>query len=472
MRTYFAFVVPLILTLICMSACRERATSSGLKHISGELSRPNMWPLTAKGCTKSVASDGDELPAMSEYLRKIFAIVVENNKDVFVGAYAPENFCIRAVKSDEMNAYAHPSGNIVFLSKLVYNSVDDASVAADLTHELSHILMQHSALRLAQPGAEFVDHPRLVNDPAWAQAKQQVRDGSPELVEAEARLKKATEKREAFLSPVRKLLSPATRETEKTLQNALNEIKKKTDEVDRRVAEAQAKYNKFKESTDYKNLPPAVQKQLDDEFATQVGAISGTKDHLENAAYYFQGELDKFDIHVDNEISNALSKHLGGVLKKEWNKVSTEFKDARSSVRDIEKQQRGKFDAVSSQLLGYDYNPYNWMEAEADQVGLNLMLRMKVSPEGARNSFRGFLREYDSKGERVKKCDETYAAYKNDLSTPLPERGERTHPETCWRLINTHTEVVLHKDEYAPLLQNATQTVLVPGALDELKASK
>ena len=454
--------------------CRSRETTSQTKHIAGELKRDNIIALNNGGCPASDPSGysfGNLAPQpQTDYLRKIFKKIVEGSPEVFTGPYAPENFCIRAYASSEINAFASPNGTISFFNQLIKVASNDAMVASVMAHEAAHILLQHSGMRSVTGYSQMPDHPKLVNHPEWISAKSRFIAGdSPELIAAKNHMEEKRKLWDKFIAPIRNLLSPATRDLKTQLENSINEIDKRVSKIDGQAQTVTDKLEEFKRSAAWAALTDKQKIAVEAEATSLRDVILDTKPKLRASANVLYELLVELDVKVDDELSRALTKHLGGILGSVWKKVNTEYQEAKQKFKDI--SEREGYVALmkeGSRILNYDYIRENWMEAEADQAGLELSIRAGFSPIGFPSFRRKKVELFEP--QNLSRCDTAFEKVAaGDLSF-MPIRGRATHPTSCWRRINTGvTELQLHRDHFAPYLPKATQTVVFPGELEAIK---
>ncbi|MCX7123297.1 MAG: M48 family metalloprotease [Gammaproteobacteria bacterium] len=463
-----------ILTIALFMSCRSRENTSETKHIAGELKRDNIIALNNGGCPASGASSvyfGNPAPQPQiDYLKKIFKKIVDGSPDAFTGPYAPENFCIRAYANGDINAFASPNGTISFLNELIKVSTDDSMVASVMAHEAAHILLQHSGLRAAMSSDQMPDHPRLEKNPEWISAKSKNNAGdSAELKSAKNNMEDKRKLWDKFIGPIRNLLSPATRDLKAQLETAIEEINKKISKIDAQAKAVTDKFEEFKRSAAWTALTDQQKTALEAEAISLRNVILDTKPKLLASANVLGELLVDLDAKIDEELSRALTKYVGGVLGSAWKKVNKDYQEAKQKFKEI--SEREGYVALmkeGSRILNYDYVRENWMEAEADQAGLELLIRAGFTPSGAPAMERKFVEIFEP--QNLSRCDtalEKVAA--GDLSF-MPNRGRSTHPASCWRRINTAvTELQLHREHFAPNLPTATQSVVFPGELDAIK---
>jgi hypothetical protein len=476
------------LLFVMVSACRTRPVNDDaqVKHIAGQLSRPNQIKLTPETCYYDKMHTSSGRKDVNQYLQKIFERITSANRDVFTGPYAAENFCISNAPENYINAFASPHGRIMFTDKMVLSAIQDATIAFVMAHEAAHILMQHSAMTVIAGKNSYVDHPWLANNQEWQNftkdhlAKNP--DSAQKLADAQTVLNAASKQREDFIAPIRRFLSPATREIETRGRAILDNLNKKAMAINSDVEKLTQELAELKQSPYYTNMSDDEKRALEEYYAARISAVLEASPVLIYGVATARKELDKINKSVDEESGRALSSSLGGVLGKQWKKINDEYTSAKmvvdSLIADDDFNSKTLMDKAS-QLIGYDYNRYNWMEAEADQVGLELFMRAGFSPQGSEELFKILIQSVaDLSGDNEKKknavpeCLTRLSELKSGSRTDLPERGRLSHPESCWRLINTqYTELKLHADHYQSLLKNAHDVEVFPGLLTGIKAA-
>lgn len=485
-------VIPLLISGLMLGtlSCRNRGeeSASRMKHIQGQLFRPNLIKLTPNTCRYDKIGSSKGRKDINEYLQKIFDRIVAGNPEVFTGDYAPKNFCISNSPDTYVNAFASPHGRIMFTDLIVTKSPNDAAVASVMAHEAAHILMQHSALRINSGTTDPVDHPVLASNQQWKNFQGSYPDKAPEVVEkikiAKVNLDAASKKRDAFIAPIRRFLNPVTSSIEKRLRATLSDLDRKSRGLNTEAERLSKELDDYKKSAEYQNMTDDQKKALDEYYGARITVVLDYSPVLVYATAIAFKELDKIDSAITEELSRALTGNLGGVLGESWKKINAEYEASKTVLKQLEgdKNLNAKiFMDKASSLLGYDYNRFNWMEAEADQVGLELMLKAGFSPDGSTELFKMFIHEVraeagddeEKKRKAVESCLSNLADLKSGKSSNLPERGNESHPESCWRLINTgYTELILHQNHYAPYLKKQLATDVLPGELVRIKSAK
>ena len=479
----------ILMLMVTLESCRTRSEGdlARVKHIAGQLSRPNLIKLTPKTCYYDKIGSSKGRSDVRQYLQQIFDKIVAANLDVFTGEYAPENFCISNSPDDYVNAFASPHGRVMFTDRLVLGAANDAAVAFVLAHEASHILMQHGALKLSAGGTEYVDHPWLAANADWQSFSATHSDRNPDterqLVDARQKLASVSQRRDDFLSPLRKFLNPTTRTLESRARSTLDNLNKRAYSINTDVEKITEQLNAFKKTPEYERMDADQKIAIDEYYGARIKVVLEASPVLIYAIAAAHKGLDGIDISVDQELSKFLSSNLGGYLGAQWRKVNEDYVLAKAEVAKLEGARdfnaKSLMDKASS-MIGFNYNRYNWMEAEADQVGLELFLKAGFKPDGSQELFKLLMQSVeDSKGanltateEDVTKCLQTLSNLKTGSQVDLPERGNLTHPNTCWRLINTgYTELQIHSSHYAPYLPKALNDEVIPGALAAIKQS-
>lgn len=459
-----------------------------MKHIAGGLSRPNLIKLTPNTCKYDKVGSSKGRRDVQDYLQQIFNKITSANPETFTGDYAPENFCISNSPDNYVNAYASPHGRIMFTDTLVKSAPNDAAIAFVMAHEAAHILMQHSALRLKSGNLEYFDHPVLEQNTEWqsfvANRPAESPENEKQLADARTALKGATSKRAQFLSPIRKFLSPATNDLEKRARATLDNLEKKTNGINSEIEKISRELDDFKKTPEFQNMTEDQKLALDQYYGARIKAVLDYSPVLTLAIAAARKKLDGIDASINDEIGRALSSNLGGFLGSQWKTINGDYEKYKALISKLEGDQSFNAKVLmdkATQLLGYDYNRYNWAEAEADQVGLELLLRAGFHPDGAKGIFNVFIEDSETQSlstdqkrkEAVESCQKTLDDLKSGKQIEMPSRGNESHPESCWRLVNTgYTELQIHNAHYAPFLQNATTIESIPGALAKIHNTK
>ncbi len=110
---------------------------------------------------------------------------------------------------------------------------------------------------------------------------------------------------------------------------------------------------------------------------------------------------------------------------------------------------------------------HGWEEQEADEVGLELLLRAGISPSGFRPGFLAMLPESDRNA-----CIDTLIGVTAGSCAPPPRiQGElATHPLPCWRLFNLEMNEAgrTHREEYTEMMRSVRPLEISP-SLEEVR---
>ena len=117
--------------------------------------------------------------------------------------------------------------------------------------------------------------------------------------------------------------------------------------------------------------------------------------------------------------------------------------------------------SIINTTMPYGPNAHiNWQEQEADEVGFELLLRSRFTPEAMPWFYRKML---EKSGESIAEC----IAKEENI---FPYRGSAVHPSLCFRYNDVRTrEPKLHKEDYKHLLPEAVNSVVFPGKLEAVK---
>ncbi len=102
------------------------------------------------------------------------------------------------------------------------------------------------------------------------------------------------------------------------------------------------------------------------------------------------------------------------------------------------------------------YEPFNWEEREADEVGFEFLVRAGFPESGWTGAYAALalsnipadeLELCLAKGENT----ESLGGLEKLLHGTEVERGRETHPHACWRILHGRYERVLHRDDLGRL---------------------
>ncbi len=145
------------IALIALTMYSCGSAESYLKHEFGRIYRNDEKTLSAQ-CSNTKLPETSEqnrtINKATDYLRDILDHVIDQNtkhfanskKNPFNKKYLKDRFCVRAIDTGKINAYAQPiTGEIFAELSIIKLAENDAQIATFLSHELSHILMSHTS---------------------------------------------------------------------------------------------------------------------------------------------------------------------------------------------------------------------------------------------------------------------------------------------------------------------------------------
>ncbi len=426
---------------------------SAIKHLESDIPRSRS---EAEWGEDSGGPDNCKLAEeYCDYMSGLFKTLVSSNLDVFQGSNDIIHYNVGTSNLDWENAYADPeSGNIVFF-KGIYRDTDvDAHVVSVMAHEASHILMRHDLFY-------FDDHPFLLGNSVWMAEKTKVAVADltreDRLAALQEKLDKLVSQRDSVVQKIADFISPIIAKLPKQLRERIlanNQIR----------TEAHAAIRELRESA--KIFPQGPER------AALLGKLEYYQRRATQAAEdnaFAETKLIEADSALNAAVMKALDQYLGGFLGGLWKKLQSDIVSANEEIKSVNAEGQAAHDdleRLGSQLLGFDYRPENWAEAEADQVGLELYLKAGFKASEFSHVYLQFIAEPDTR----KACQDSLDRALAGEDVPMPERGRESHPFDCWRAFNTRlTEIKLHKSRFDPLLSNATKTEVFPGKLQAIK---
>jgi hypothetical protein len=221
-------------------------------------------------------------------------------------------------------------------------------------------------------------------------------------------------------------------------------------------------------------LPDSVKEALRVFAEVKAKAAADVLPRYYNVLDELQKRMRSIREQEDEEYSRQLDHYLGGFLGARWREVRADYNEKKAEYDRLNAEFKNLSDEgynrKGSELLGYDYNRANWMEAEADQVSLELLLRAGFVKSSGQQMAQMLVREGEGQ-LGVDQCSEIFNRLMSGASSQLPERGQWTHPTSCWRMVNLgYTELKLHEGHYSQWFGQAVTVDKFPGELEQLKS--
>lgn len=451
----FPMFVSLIWMLLAVSCKSRDSVSSETKHTFGKTRREPTGELgdcTQKTFQELARRDDVESPEATAYVRKIAAQVMKANPDTFSGVYDPSKICLYVVKRSDVNASAASDiRNIFFNTGMLEIMDNDAELASVISHELSHITMQHV---MDQP------YEKLEESEEWKTAGRKLQD----------ELKAIEAKSQAIFAENNKLeeqLGQQGAELDQKASAAMNSereaLTKEAQSIQTELLDSDSKYPADSIERDLlRGLWMAILPGK-----PRFYGIPREEDKLQepDAIQLLPDLVNKIKNH--NDRVKALNEKEKKAFPTQWAALEKTIKSirevpARLAVVSEESAQKEKeILALKEKIVGSAL--YNWAEEEADDVGFELYLRAGWSPAFYSNIF---FKHLAAKNEDVAACKALLQVQTE------PERGKGFHPSNCWRVYNaTIEEMNDHKHPYSELVKNANRLDLFPGELAKIQAA-
>ena len=234
--------------------------------------------------------------------------------------------------------------------------------------------------------------------------------------------------------------------------------------------EQDTEYQRLKKKLDelYQQADAAVAQNLDfldalfdKRMTTDVAGLQYLSDEVKYARtlddakpFLYQKLVQYFSlelfIHNESDMSNQYGKEALENLKA--------IKIAEENREKTLTETESALDAQSDKIGGESGFRNNWMEQEADEVGMEFYLRAGF----AMDQFASYFYTLESKSPASEDCDQ----YLDHDRKPV--RGTGSHPNNCWRVYNSQVvEKARHQAAYAEFLQNS-MIEREPGALEKI----
>lgn len=435
MNDFFPLLILCFSLLEGATGCRARSPQSHAKHLFGQTTRDSKQVTLCHWNEKESSN-----VTADRYLAKLVAKITEKNPKTFQDQFLPENICLYTIKDSTINAFAWLGTNkIVVNTGLILAAQNDAEIAFTLSHELAHLTMQ-SAHMDEVPPAVFLH-------PDWTAVRDEFERETQRVQTRSRPLRDAShshfKNRKKICLDWSATLPEALRKDIKLLENERFQL----------MSEA--------ETASF----PDYQKVLEMEVPTLTGG-DNIRDTCTSCAIVPRKNsvtsIEPFNTHY-NAVFAAL-KTASPTLLLQWQTdleqervLKKEIKIAEESLKPFQL----KFDEFITRVAGAGAN-FNWREQEADEVGYEFALRTELKPE-----YASWIQRNAMKEPEYQDCMNTHVAKRNP-----PTRGNGSHPEYCWRIYDFLVlEADYHKQDYAPLLENAKIVTFFDGELDAVKKS-
>lgn len=424
---------------LSVTSCLKPVHISKIKHKFGETNRSDT---DAQPCVYDETISENKVA--DQYLKSIATAIASHNPDTFKGSFAIGKICIYYRADSKLNAMAILKKNMIYFGSDTINAAaSDAEIAAILAHELAHLTMQTEHIDIA---------PQLLLNPEWQKLIKGAHERGTAVNSEITRLNRA-------LEPANQSINAAE---QKLIAKLVPGQKKRAKDLG---------YKRLDLSSMLINTqnPPMNPKELNifpgyrtiafaDGILTADGSIARfnppSRTHPEAAKDL--AEYQKSAADFANELKRAFPTDVEA-LYQQYEKISpieTQKDEAWSRLTKLQQE----MDDASARLDPKGIR-HNWTEQEADEVGFELYLRA-----GFRWSDFPWLFARQMMADELERCRKDHIEKNVE-----PTRGDSSHPANCWRVFNVLvTEAQLHKDEYAPFVNNSVVN-LTNGKLSEIK---
>ena len=430
--TQYLFGCLATLSPLVATSCLKPGQNSKIKHKFGETNRADADVVACVYDEKA-----SENKVADQYLKAIATEIATHNPNTFKGKFAIENICTYYKTDQKVNAYAYMKQNSIhFYSGLINVAGSDSEIAAAMAHELAHLTMHSEHLEAA---------PELLLNPEWQKLT-----------------KDSHEKRAALNKEVAQLNAIFV-----TQDNALNLAEQKliakwsADQKERGKDLGGKRWNLNFFIDDLPIFPGYRTVGLSDGTISPDGTIAPIVPIVPSS----EPELDiNVEIAKYKKNAEAFAAEIKKAFPVETNALYQQY-ERLSSLKKQRDESRSRLENIGAEMeeasarLDPKGQRHNWMEEEADEVGLEIYLRA-----GFKWSDFPWLHAKQLKPDEMERCR------KNHIEKNVePKRGDGTHPENCWRVFDIMvTEARFHKEDYAPFVNNSKVSI-ADSKLSEIK---
>ena len=369
-----------------------------------------------------------------DYTRDILKFVLDKNRERLPSNYSSEKFCIEIKPIAYPNASAHSSGKLDINVGIIAATANDAQFASMISHELAHILNYHQAK--AKP--DLSEHKEYV-----------------ETIESMKKLHPLVEKFRdelAHMSSMEQVVAPLGAEARIEFSNYRTIF---------------AAYLDGMAGDELPQSPDNLLSLVRDESLDK--AFLNSRQNFSNREYWPKVTL----LAMVRDSRMALMKLISDpATRARFN--AEEEKTFTNIVRGI--SVRAELDQLRRTKREYEVSfkgpevANNWIEQEADEIGLEIYLRAGFAVPEMTNFFSN-LRQLNE-GRKT----EGEALVGDEVSRLSEDgggcfRGEGAHPALCWRIEDVRTELKKHEAEYKNIIADPGAITIFPGRLDEIRRS-
>jgi|GEM_PF-4049452 len=414
-----------VVSLIAVTACRH-TNAADVKHEFGKIALSDL-PLN---CVQSPTPP--EHQELQSYARSVLNHLIEKNKNQFPSEYTSDRFCIEIMPNAYPNATAHSSGQLDIHVGIIAGTANDAQFASVIAHELAHILNFHQAKAKTN----------LPDDKDYGATVARLKNLHP--------IFETSRDERTHMSGTRQLIEPLGDGALKAFSNY------KLISVAYLEAMPQADVQQ--------GLDDFLAKLRDNSLAPEF--LNSSQNH-DNRDYWPAVTL--LAMARDSRI-NLMNHIVNPEMKARFNaaeqKIFANIWDGMQIAPELSLLRRAKREYEISKEGPEVAN--NWIEQEADEIGLEMYLRAGFPPSEMTNFFSNLRKLKDnteSEGGALRGDEVSRLAL--DLTDCF--RGEGIHPALCWRIQDVKNELQKHQLEYESIIADPGVVTLYTGKLDAVK---
>ncbi|MBM4253726.1 MAG: hypothetical protein FJ146_17295 [Deltaproteobacteria bacterium] len=439
--------------LALLGGCKF-ASASKVTHDFGQIA--NAGDLLIDCDQKNKPSAPADAAAL-QYLRDHVKKIIESNQAVLPPGI--HRLCTFVDATYDVNAYASGDGIVAINRGLLWIASNDAQIAAVVAHEIAHMASLHSIGGKAKG--------KIADDKEYQATREKLRSAFKGITNNKgAQFNSAFAELAATLSNALK----GADDGEKLVNQYINLI---VPMVDRTII----KFELFN-LNEPRNIAHRIVTEMPLDDANREVAWNYKEDEVQYKGY--EDIVRMMQSHRVLIVERMQQADREKFVKVEANamieceKFLTSSKEYRSLLQ--------KLREIELKYLGKDVAP-NWKEQDADEKGLELFIRAGYDPREFANVFDllGKSRQYrgevpakmirDIKGSSSASPFVAASCHIADrVDTNKCERGDSTHPNSCWRSQNVYDELEKHKTDYAPFLGRAKATNVFGSKLADLQA--
>ncbi len=222
------------------------------------------------------------------------------------------------------------------------------------------------------------------------------------------------------------------------------------DELKRKVVEKNEELSQL-----HSSLPPTD--AFESFFGENPDAYRIYYKNIEQLRKKYRDGLDSPELAaLEQEIISSLPYDLQGLMKENLQARKSVFQRGTELDDDIMALSNAMKSVQEVDPAVGAYEPFNWEEREADEVGFEFLVRAGFPESGWTGAYAALalsnipadeLELCLAKGENT----ESLGGLEKLLHGTEVERGRENHPHACWRILHGRYERMLHRDDLGRL---------------------